>query len=206
MHFHLRGKDYSVLNMSVRSGAPYADKWEKDGRTIVYEGHDTPKSRWAQEPKLIDQPINTMCENGRFIQAVKNYKAGQEPRLVKVYEKIQSGIWVFNGYFLLTDYTYEVDKNSPVRKVCKFKLEALDDDVEEMQTSIMETEHARLIPSDVKVEVYKRDKGCCRLCGSKDNLHYDHILPYSKGGTSTDSKNIQILCAKCNLKKGAKIV
>ena len=67
-------------------------------------------------------------------------------------------------------------------------------------------EDARVIPSDVKAQVWKRDKGQCVKCGSKEHLHFDHILPYSKGGTSRDVKNIQLLCAKHNLQKSDKII
>lgn len=41
---------------------------------------------------------------------------------------------------------------------------------------------------------------------SKDNLHFDHILPFSKGGTSLKSENIQLLCARHNLQKSDKII
>ena len=44
--------------------------------------------------------------------------------------------------------------------------------------------HNRKIPGEVQKEVYKRDRGKCRICGSIDNLHFDHILPFSKGGSS----------------------
>jgi len=43
------------------------------------------------------------------------------------------------------------------------------------------------------------------LCGSKNNLHFDHDLPYSKGGTSLTTTNIRLLCARHNLSKGSKI-
>jgi len=65
--------------------------------------------------------------------------------------------------------------------------------------------HTRLIPSEIKKEVYKRDNRRCVKCGSKTNLHFDHDLPFSKGGTSLTSKNIKLLCMKCNLKKGARV-
>lgn len=42
---------------------------------------------------------------------------------------------------------------------------------------------------------------------STDNLHFDHILPFSKGGgTSLKVENIQLLCAKHNLEKRDKII
>ena len=66
--------------------------------------------------------------------------------------------------------------------------------------------HNRQIPGEVQKEVYERDRGKCRICGSSDNLHFDHILPYSKGGSSKVASNIQLLCARHNLKKGAKFM
>jgi 5-methylcytosine-specific restriction endonuclease McrA len=73
------------------------------------------------------------------------------------------------------------------------------------KTSRVDEEHARLIPAAVKLAVWKRDLGKCILCASKENLHFDHILPYSKGGTSMSKKNIQLLCMKHNLQKHANI-
>ncbi|MCO6497730.1 MAG: HNH endonuclease [Chitinophagaceae bacterium] len=60
----------------------------------------------------------------------------------------------------------------------------------------------RRISAKIQEFVYDRDKGKCARCGSSIDLHFDHIIPYSKGGSSDDVKNIQILCAKCNLQKG----
>lgn len=64
-----------------------------------------------------------------------------------------------------------------------------------------EREH---IPKEVRHEVWQRDKGRCVECGSKEKLHYDHIIPVSKGGSNT-VRNIQLLCEKCNLAKSDKI-
>ncbi len=61
------------------------------------------------------------------------------------------------------------------------------------------------IPDEVKLFVWKRDGGRCVRCGSQINLEYDHIIPLSMGGSST-SRNIQLLCEKCNRSKGANIV
>jgi len=37
------------------------------------------------------------------------------------------------------------------------------------------------------------------------NLHFDHDLPFSKGGTSISAKNVRLLCMKHNLQKSARI-
>jgi hypothetical protein len=60
------------------------------------------------------------------------------------------------------------------------------------------------IPDDVKLLVWARDGGACTRCGSKSELHFDHIVPVAKGGSST-SENIQLLCKPCNLRKSDKI-
>ena len=38
MNFEL-GYNHSVILMSVRPNAPYADRFEDDGTTLIYEGH-----------------------------------------------------------------------------------------------------------------------------------------------------------------------
>lgn len=59
------------------------------------------------------------------------------------------------------------------------------------------------ISRSIKDEVRKRDGNQCRACGSKENLHFDHVKPVSKGGKNT-VKNLQLLCATDNLTKGTK--
>ena len=64
--------------------------------------------------------------------------------------------------------------------------------------------HRHSIPSDLRRFVFKRDKGKCVKCGSKENIHFDHIIPVSKGG-STNKENLELLCQDCNLSKSDKI-
>ena len=59
---------------------------------------------------------------------------------------------------------------------------------------------SRYISETTKKIVYARDRGICQCCGSSVNLGYDHITPFSCGGTSEVS-NIQLLCQKCNRSK-----
>jgi hypothetical protein len=62
--------------------------------------------------------------------------------------------------------------------------------------------NSRVIPQDVKIAVSVRDQGRCVQCGSTEDLHYDHKIPWSRGGTNTVN-NIQLLCGPCNRRKGA---
>ncbi len=58
----------------------------------------------------------------------------------------------------------------------------------------------RYISVNTKKIVFARDGGICKCCSSSSNLEYDHIVPYSCGGSSNHS-NIQLLCQKCNRSK-----
>jgi hypothetical protein len=66
------------------------------------------------------------------------------------------------------------------------------------------SDDSRYIPSEVKRIVWTRDHGRCVICGSNRRIHYDHDIPFSKGGSNTVD-NIRILCEKCNLRKSDKI-
>ena len=50
---------------------------------------------------------------------------------------------------------------------------------------------------------YERQKGICPKCGKHfeiEEMHADHITPWSKGGKTT-AENCQMLCADCNRRK-----
>lgn len=194
MNWHF-SNPYSVILMSVRENAPYADEISNDGKTLIYEGHDAAKDN----EKVLDQPYydarGNLTENGKFANAIdaKNFL-----EKVRVYEKIKTGIWSFKGIFTLKNYKY-IEQNG--RKVFKFYLELSGEDFLQSSDDKLANKHDRIIPSAVMREVWARDKGRCAKCGSTKNLCYDHILPYSRGGTSKDANNIQILCEKCNLAK-----
>jgi 5-methylcytosine-specific restriction endonuclease McrA len=49
--------------------------------------------------------------------------------------------------------------------------------------------------------VFARDQWTCQYCGSRSNLTVDHVVPKSKGGSSSWD-NIVASCAPCNRRKG----
>lgn len=63
---------------------------------------------------------------------------------------------------------------------------------------------SRSIPQAVKSAVHQRDGGKCVECGDREYLEFDHIIPFSKGGASSE-KNVQLLCRRCNMRKSDKI-
>lgn len=204
MNFQIK-PDYSIFLMSLRKNAPYANEWDEKTNTLIYEGHDAP-SNVAKEPKKVDQPLTTpkgtLTENGKFFTAAQTYKMKliNHPHRIKVYEKIKEGIWCYKGFFSLIDAKIVFNG---ARNVFKFYLQPVE--VKAFNKEIV-LPHNRMIPTSVKIEVWARDKGKCVKCGSTENLHYDHDLPFSKGGTSLTADNVRILCMKCNLNKSNKIL
>ena len=195
--------DVSIVLMNQRPGAPYNDSLSEDGRELIYEGHDVARTAGVADPKAVDQPwylpTGSSTENARFARAAERYPT--QRCLVRAYEKLRQGIWSDKGLFDLVGYAYSP---SDGRKVFKFQMR-LSDVPDEFDQRPATGDFRRAIPSWVKQAVYQRDKGRCVVCGAEDQLHFDHDLPYSKGGTGLTPHNVRILCARHNLEKGAKI-
>lgn len=68
---------------------------------------------------------------------------------------------------------------------------------------LLESKRER-IPQDVMDIVWNRDGGKCVLCGKSEKLEFDHIIPFSKGGSNT-YRNLQLLCENCNRVKSNSI-
>lgn len=204
MNFRVKG-NYSIVLMSTAKNAPYEDEVFDDG-VIEYEGHDAPKST-QYDKKLVDQPSHTttgkLTENGKFLKAVDDYKTYKRSAAkIQVYRKIKPGVWVDMGFYELID---GYQRHNGARSVFKFLLKPIYD-YDPSTEDYIDIVHDRQIPGDIQREVYERDNGKCTQCGSSENLHFDHIIPFSKGGSSKVASNIQLLCAKHNLSKGAKFV
>jgi len=72
------------------------------------------------------------------------------------------------------------------------------------EKEIIKHKTKRNISERLKVQVLMKDGNKCKLCGitvTGDNIHFDHIKPWAKGG-ETVLENLQVLCAEHNLAKG----
>lgn len=64
----------------------------------------------------------------------------------------------------------------------------------------------RSFPDKIKLTVWEKQKHKCADCGEEYDYQFmegDHIIPWRKGGR-TDMENCQMLCRKCNRRKGGK--
>ncbi|CAN5676085.1 hypothetical protein BH11PLA1_BH11PLA1_19370 [soil metagenome] len=215
---------YSVILMSVRKGAPYEDQWHEIGPhagMLEYEGHNRARSasQWPRgkvgDPYAVDQPdrlvSGKVTENGKFVAAALAHRDHGEPaEIIQVYEKISEGVWCDRGRHELVDAEVKdvaLEPRSPrTRRVFRFYLRPAATPAATTREDQRVLAINRQIPTAVKVAVFKRDGGRCVQCGATDNLHFDHDVPFSKGGSSITVENVKLLCARHNLQKSDKII
>jgi 5-methylcytosine-specific restriction endonuclease McrA len=56
--------------------------------------------------------------------------------------------------------------------------------------------------------IWERDNGICYICGLfvlRDDVHFDHVIPLSKGGSHTYG-NIRVTHSRCNMSKSDKLL
>ena len=121
--------------------------------------------RRAPDPKLVDQPEffpSGAPTQGKFNQAAQAAKAGSRPpERVRVYEKIRPGIWAYNGMFHLVDSWQESDRH---RRVFKFRLAAVEGEEDLTTPTPAAPTRRRIVPTAVKLELWKRDGGFWDPC------------------------------------------
>ena len=85
--------------------------------------------------------------------------------------------------------------------------EALTEQYNILKAQIRQAQNlARVFTEKQKRDIYLNGGGVCAICDKAvvwQEFEADHIIPYSKGGTTTVD-NGQCLCRACNRRKGAK--
>ena len=119
-------------------------------------------------------------------------------------------LWFYKDHVLKVDGMF-ADREDVILKIKHYVLrserdyERIKQEVETLENMGSMDDASRLpIPEAVRMFVWQRDGGKCIKCGNRELLEFDHIIPVSKGGSSTE-RNIQLLCETCNRTKGSAI-
>jgi 5-methylcytosine-specific restriction endonuclease McrA len=57
------------------------------------------------------------------------------------------------------------------------------------------------IPDRVRRRVWQRDRGACVVCGTREGVRFEPIIPVGRGGLNT-VRNLELRCASCQRLKG----
>jgi len=203
MNFRERNR-LSIYLMTIWTGSPYADRVEENGHVVIYEAPRSLDLAPAPGSRKLKQPIADLLgrktHKGLFYDAaIKATIEKTEPELLKIYEKIKDKVWVYNGLFKLSNAWLERRGST---QIFSYDFELIETTVAKVDYgSTRHLDTSRVIPSNLKQTVWKRDNGQCVKCGARDKLHYDHDLPLPKGGESAMAATVQLLCARHALNK-----
>lgn len=125
-----------------------------------------------------------------------NIRVNYYLELKKKEEQERERLWIEEEKERLKQVILDKRKKREIKKIA----------LEELRKEglIENTKKREPIPQDVQDAVWRRDEGRCVKCGSQENLEFDHIIPFSKGGSNT-VRNLQLLCEKCNRSKSNQI-
>ena len=150
-----------------------------------------------------DKEFKTEYSNMIGAHHVKAIILGKRDDSNMKYWLYQDKVWKENEDYSSKEVKLLVDAKLEKKKI---RLERAEKIKERRKNPEIKEEdgRSRRISQDVKDRVWNRDNGKCVECGSNENLEFDHIIPFSKGGANT-YRNIQLLCEHCNRSKSANI-
>lgn len=173
---------------------------------MTIKGHLTTVKSWKEKcGGAID---SSWCPNHRFKQYLETIDDGGM-YLVSL-ERNRTGYRQKN--YVRHSYTYTVTENSD-----HFSFEDLSEIYDRLEETGYECnlyrwhskEQRKFMTPELRRQIMERDGYTCQICGrympDGTDIHIDHIIPVSKGGKTVPG-NLQVLCARCNLSKGARIM
>ena len=187
---------------------PNAYGWPGIGTLPELPQRSTPEemAEWRRACAIYQKALHA---NGSYRQAAQEYfeRQGREPQpllswwvyraMVLQVGSIESANVRYRDEHLLLIKQYVLRREREVEKMRR--------EVETLENCGSLEEAAREpIPEHVRLFVWRRDKGQCVRCGSRERLEFDHIIPVVAGGSNTE-RNVQLLCEPCNRSKSARV-
>ena len=131
-----------------------------------------------------------------------NWDLESSINLIKKLHKLRNS-WereadLYSGKIVESDSVLEIQSKIHTRRLELSNLSVIKHNIDARSKA------KRHVSRKVASQVWQRDGGKCVECGGCENLEFDHIIPFSKGG-ATSLNNIQLLCRKCNREKSNKI-
>jgi hypothetical protein len=170
MHYRDILTHHAVLLVLPSHGGEYKDEWNSVTNMYTFAGHDstTENSQGELSDQLDMYSSGKFTENGKFYRAAHEYidEIRSIPLQVRVYEKIDSGIWFNKGIFDLIDARKVLDSG---RTLFKFDLTPLGDT---SGTNFQE----RMMSATIKSQVWLQDHGHCSECAAQTGLRFVHIV------------------------------
>lgn len=151
---------------------------------------------WSPAPPH-NQSLSEIIEI--YNECLENFKSGKLQTEADVWSEIDRIIYFSpNQYQYLSQFDSEDIGCKVYGHTCPFFIS---------QSGATETKEprrqGRYLPREVMLKVVRRDNHVCQVCFKyvPDNeVEFDHIIPYSKGGPTTVD-NIRLLCRSCNREK-----
>lgn len=143
-------------------------------------------------------------ENNKLTKTFKKWKERSDKDYIKAICKPCWELKYCPYGVLVEDFKLSDDISNPYRcrifgHICPvFKVAEPLTETKEMRNI------SRIIPRPTQFKVLRRDGYICQNCKQHiddENINFDHIIPWSKGGSSEES-NLRLLCEKCNKKRG----
>jgi 5-methylcytosine-specific restriction endonuclease McrA len=176
--------------------------------TVVIAGNsDRTRLIPIEDDRLtIDQVLSLRAE--AIIQKTIRDKARTEPvRFEHTLDTHDEIYWFFDGKFYKDTENLSADEVKALlltrQRMGKARINRAKTIANTPETPLENTRRG-FIPEDVRLLVWERDGGKCTKCGARTELQFDHIIPFSVGGSST-ADNLQILCGSCNRAKSNSI-
>ena len=193
---HGLGRNHSVILIPSDTDWSRENRLEGAETILVYQGHDELRRAAVPDPKAVDQPEfmprGRKTQNGLFRQAAEGFKTGcRLAERVRIYQKLQTGVWCYCGVFHLID-SWREDSGS--RKVFKFRLLAVPDDDDISTGAPASPGRRRIIPTWVKRRVWQRDGGKCAVCGATERLGFDRVGHPCQPDEATGSEQVRLTC------------